>query len=305
MTDSKLSYELNIMENPVLPKDYSQKLNTPDFYRAAKGNGFATKRYQLSPEVKTAFDKAESEFTKNNYEEARKYYNKAYQADSSFFLALTYIGQTYGIEKNWDKAIETYEKCVKLNYIDYMAHWFLADCYVEKGRKEDARREILIAHVLNRNNPRIKDALTDILSSNKYKYDDSWQFTPQYELEKTGENKIKVSVKSMWMGYAFSKALWAYEPGYKEEMGANENNSSFNEDGEKEAMVALLTTVENDKKSKPTDDIKALQKALKNKMIQPFIFYEIFLTERPDLAYQLPEELINNISEYVLKVRCR
>lgn len=302
MSDSKMNYEITLLENPVLPENHSDNLNYPTVYRRKDGNGLQAIEYEPNAESEKAYKKAEEAFSARDYEKAGDFYQEALDKDSSYYIALTYRGQMYGIQRQWDKAIACYEKEIKQNYIDYIAHWFLADAYLNVGRKEEAKTQILIAHILNRNNPRLLDALHNIMRENKLVFDDHWQFTPQIELAKTGDKKFKVGYKGVWLGYAMAKALWKYEPGYKAKLGASDS-SLFYLDAEKEAIIGLLVGADKEKKSKLSVDVKALQDALKNKMLDAFIYYEIMLPEYPYGAYQFPESLVNDIIEYLLSSR--
>jgi hypothetical protein len=46
-----------------------------------------------------------------------------------------------------------------------------------------------------------------------------------------------------------------------------------------------------------------LMEASNQKMLDQYILYEIFLPENPQVAYQLPEQTILGIKDYILKVR--
>jgi hypothetical protein len=298
ISDSKLTYEIKELKTKIDVQDYSSKLNYNGVYRKEEENGFSTVKYNPNTASAEAYDKAEEAFQKNNVEQAQKYYLESYEKDSSFYQVMTYIGQTYGFQKNWNTAIDWYEKAIGKNYIDYMAHWFLADAYVALEKFEEAKKQILIAHVLNRNNPRIVGAMKNILKKNKLVYTD-WYFNPQYKLTKT-DSKIIVDCDLNWMTYALTKALWAYEPGYAESMG-KKDDSFFNEDEEKEALVGILT--QNKLKKLKEPELLALKTALDKKMVQAYIYYEILLPAHPVVAYQLPEELVNNIVDYLAEVR--
>jgi tetratricopeptide (TPR) repeat protein len=257
----------------------------------------------MNRELQDAVTKAEDAFHDNKYEEARQWYLRSLTIDSTYYTVMTYIGQTYGIERNWDKAIEWYNKVISLNYIDYMAHWFLADAYQATGRPEEAKKEIITAHILNRNNPRIRTALISILKANHLKLDD-WTFNPQYSVSKDANNKIQVKYGDGWLPFALTKAVWAFEPGYRESMGY-ENENTFRELEEKEALIGMLLS--DDPKTKNLPETIALEKATKdtkNNLLQEYIFYEILLPEHPAVAFQLPDNFIEAISTYLLKVRC-
>jgi tetratricopeptide (TPR) repeat protein len=303
MTDSKMHYLVGQLENKVKPRDQSMNLNFNNVYRVSTADGVESRLYSISPELKKMVDKAEEAFGKDNTGDARKFYLKALDIDPKYYTIMTYVGQTYGIEKDWDKAIEWYEKTIKLNYIDYMAHWFLADAYHDVGRIEEAKKEILIAHVLNRNNPRILSSLKRILRSNKLAWKD-WVFNPQYTILQKTNDSIDIKYGEGWLAYAMTKAIWAYEPGYSKSMGYD-NDNFFRELEEKEALIGLLLS--DDPETKALPETLALQKATEdddNTMLQEFVFYEILLRDHPAAAYQFPDGLITAITDYLLSVRC-
>jgi tetratricopeptide (TPR) repeat protein len=216
---------------------------------------------------------------------------------------MTYIGQIYGTIKDYDNARLWYRKTIEKNYIDYMAHWFLADIYYKTGEIDNAVNEIVIAQILNRNNPRIKQQFTSIFESAKRKTDD-WCFSPQVEIQKLSDNKISVAFNNNWTGYALAKAIWMYEPGYRESMGVAEGQYSTVED--RECLVSLLIGLENSKaKIKKDPQLNMLKEASENKFLNEYILYEIVLPQNPFVAYQLSEEIILGIKDYVLKVRNR
>lgn len=304
LTESKVQYELGVLEKPLPVKDRAQKLNYNNVYRKKTPDGFSTVKYTLTKELEEEERKAEEAFQKSNYEEARKHYLAVLAIDSSYYTVATYIGQTYGIEKNWEKAIEWYEKVIRSNYIDYMAHWFLADAYIEVNRKEEALKEIVIAHILNRNNPRITLSLNLIMKENGLLMDD-WAFNPQYTVTKTGDNKVNIQYGEGWLPYALTKAVWAHEPGYSQAMGYEEN-SFFREPEEKEALIGMLMS--DDPKTAALPEIIALQKAVADDQpnrLQEYIFYEILLPNHPVVAFQLPDAFIDNIADYIVAVRCK
>ena len=199
----------------------------------------------------------------------------------------------------FEKAIEWYKKTIELNYIDYMAHWFLADAYKKENKLKKALDEITIAMILNRNNPRIKLSFDAIYELNKLKSPD-WTFTPQIQIDSTGEDQVKVAYGKDWLGYALVKALWSYEPGYKESMGADENSFSIYE--ELEAFASLMTSFTK-KKLKKNPQFSALQRSIDKEMVNEFIYYEILLPEYPFVANQFPKETIESIKDYIIEIR--
>jgi hypothetical protein len=111
-------------------------------------------------------------------------------------------------------------KAIEANYFDYMAHWFLGDAYHKAGTTEKAQKEILIANILNRNNPRIQNALGRIYADSRLTYPE-WVFSPRCDLKDLGNNKVSVKYDQRypeWLPYSLCKALWQFEPGYRESM---------------------------------------------------------------------------------------
>jgi tetratricopeptide (TPR) repeat protein len=301
MGKSPISYELAELETVIAAPDRTENLNYNHYYRVIENNQLITYKYEESEEVSIYLKKAEKFFSDRQFQDAREMYLKVLELDSTYYEVMTYVGQTYGIEKDFEKAIEWYTKTIELNYIDYMAHWFLADAYKVQGEIEKAVNEITIAQILNRNNPRINKSLNEIYNLEKIN-NPSWIFNPQIQIDSVGINKVKIAFHLDWLGYAMVKALWLYEPQYKESMGVE--NGSFSTLHEKECFVSLMSTFTK-KKLKRYPEFKALKLALDKDMITEYIFYEIYLMDYPFIAYQLPEEFIENIKSYVIKIRSK
>lgn len=299
MENSSITYELIALEKEILPKDRSGNLNYNQYYRVIDGDQILTYKYEVDSNVQSYLTKAEDYFRENRLLLARGMYLEALRADSTYYEVMTYIGQTYGMEGDLDNAIAWYKKTIALNYIDYMAHWFLAEAYKKQGELDKAVDEITIAMTLNRNNPRIAKSLKSIYELKKLNVDD-WTFNPQIIIDSIGVDKVRISFDSDWLGYALVKAIWKYEPGYRKSMGVNDGSYSTTE--EKECFVSLIPTFDK-KILKKHPEFRALQLALDKKMINAYIFYEIILPEYPFVAHQLPTEVILDIKNYVIEVR--
>ncbi|MBK9249614.1 MAG: hypothetical protein IPM69_16225 [Ignavibacteria bacterium] len=296
------------MEEPIECKDNSDNLNINYSYRVATDSGIITYPYRIEGKAKLLADIAENHFAAGNSDSALIYYKLLLEEDPKLYFAMTYIGQVYGQKGDYDNAILWYKKAIRNNYIDYMAHWFLADTYVLTNNLDEAVEEIAIAQILNRNNPRIKKALISIFEKDKRNIED-WCFNPQITLNKVSDTKISVAASGEWTGYAIGKAIWEYEPGYKESMGVQPGQYSTDED--KECLVSVLVTMENVKNDPPKNlkydftgaQFTILNEAVHNKHINEYIFFEIVLPRTPQVAYQLPEASINSMKDYLLTIR--
>jgi tetratricopeptide (TPR) repeat protein len=301
MTDSKLLYELNNLEKTIDCKDFSDKLNYHDCYRVITDSGISTYKYTVNNKARPFFEKAENHFQSKSYDSALVYYKLAVIADSSLYNVMTYLGQIYDNKGDDENAVKWYKTAIGKNYIDYMAHWFLADIYYTMNDVKDAVDEIVIAQILNRNNQRIKKSMMNIFEKAERNTED-WCFNPQMELNKISDNKISIAMNEKWIGYAIPKVLWAYEPGYRESMGVSKGQYSVLED--KECLVSLLIGLENAKiEIKNDPQLRILKDAVENKHIEDYILYEIVLPQTPFVAFQLPEETILSIKDYILDYR--
>ena len=99
-----------------------------------------------------------------------------------------------------------------------------------------------------------------------------------------------------------AKALWDYEPGYRESMGVSEGYLSSIEC--KECLASQYISLKNAKaKTKKDPQLQILQKAVDKKFLDQYIIYELFLPQNPFIANQLSEKTILSIKNYILEVR--
>jgi tetratricopeptide (TPR) repeat protein len=301
MTDSKLKYEIKSLDKPVLNTDYSAKLNHSDCYRVVSDSGIQTFQFKVKDQAYQKLQKAEMYFQANDIDNALLWYKSTLEVDSALYTVMTYIGQMYEKKKDPVEAINWYKKATRNNYIDFMAHWFMADNYKSINELKNAVDEIVIARILNRNNPRIKKSFDNIFLKARRDTTD-WYFNPQIEITNPSENTISISMNDKWVGYAMTKALWMYEPGYSESMGVKKGLYSTLED--RECLITLLIGQINAKtKIKDDPEFLILNQAVKNNCLEEYILYEIVLPKTPAVAYQLPEKTILGIKKYILDVR--
>lgn len=301
MEASKLAYQVSMMDKTIECKDFSDRLNNHNSYRVSTEKSVETFEFKASEKAKAILDKAEKFFQSDKPDSAMVYYKKALAEDPKLYPIMTYIGQIYGAKGDNENAILWYKKAIQNNYIDYMAHWFLADTYLVKNDLKNAVDEIVIARILNRNNPRIKLAMTKIFEKAKRNTTD-WCFNPQMTITSPSAKEVKIVASETWFPYAMVKAIWAYEPGYSKSMGVPEGQYSTMED--KEALISLILTADKAKTNiKKDPQLAVLKAAAESKHLQEYILYEIILPKMPSVAYQLPEEDIIQIRDYVLTQR--
>jgi hypothetical protein len=298
---SSLTYELKSLDKSLIKTRDISKVNYNQFYKLRfKDDSYDIVKYQFTDEIKELLKQADAFFKESDFENARKKYFQILETDKTFYQVYPYIGQTYALEKNHQEAILWYEEGMNINNIDYLNYWFLAESYVDLGEKNLALRNIIKALILNRNNPRILNSFSSILRLNNLKFDD-WMFNPQYELFKKDEKTILVSFDNDWLGYALAKAIWQYEPNYKSERIKQNQMIVLME--EKEALLGVLVPIYEKKPENLDASLQMLLKAVNNKKLDEYIFFEIILPETPEMAYHLEPSFIDKITDYVINFR--
>jgi tetratricopeptide (TPR) repeat protein len=293
---SKTVYSLDVRDTLVPVPDRSKLINA-QVYREKQPDGYILKMIRPTKEAKKLFDKAESYFGSHQYAKARDAYTLALQQDPKLYSAMTYIAQTYGIEKNWDKAELWYKKAIDANYIDFLAHWFLADVYKIKGQKEKALQEISIAKVLNRNNPRLEASRKEIYGLNGLNTK-NWTFNPQVRISRDSvTGNVNMVSDSIWMYYAFVQAAWMYEPVYREKAKKvqNELDQMY-----RECLMGFLPYMDNKNLKDSVEILKRLDKVLDAHKLSEFVLYEIILLDHPAVAFNLEKKQIEYLKDYLI-----
>lgn len=295
VNESKTLYSLKIVDKPFPVPDRSRLINFP-VYREKKGDSYDVKAIKATGEAKKLLDKAENYFGSHQYAKARDAYTLALQEDPKLYSAITYIGQTYGIERNWDKAELWYKKAIEANYVDFLAHWLLADVYKVKGQKEKALEEISIAKVLNRNNPRLEALRKEIYGLNGLNIK-NWTFNPQVSIARdSATGNVNMQSDSIWTYYAFVQAAWLYEPYYKEKA----KKVLMPQTMYRECLMGLLPFIENKSLKESVEVLRRLDKALNADKLSEFVFYEILLLDYPTASFQLDKKQIEGLKDYLI-----
>ena len=302
MDSSKVRYEIKQLEEPIECPDRSDNLNLNDVYLLENDGARQILTYDtLSTEGQKYYDLAEYYYTARNLDSARILYEKVLETDPGYYKLWTYIAQVYGTLGYAELAKKYYQQTISKNRIDYLAHWLLADIYHMQNMLDSAAYQITIASILNRNNPRLQELQHTIYIDARLSVDD-WCFNPQIIVEQVDSSRVSMQYADNWLMYAMCKALWNFEPGYKESMGVATGQYSTVE--ERECLLNLMVGLINSKaKFKKDPSLATLKKAFNAGMVDEYIMYEIFLPKHPEVAYNLSEDFIESIHNYVLTIR--
>jgi tetratricopeptide (TPR) repeat protein len=289
MEKSSLTYEIDIKESLPPPAAESPRVLSSELLLTQQGDDLQLVAMTPSAGAREALDAAEQAFEKKEYASAIEGYRKVLEIDPSFVHALTLLGDVYYSRAEYDQAAESFQKAIDRNFADYDAHWFLADTEWKLGNKAQAIEEITIAHLLNVNHEKLKQALLRLRDEIGRPWKD-WDYSPRFTLSRDG-GKIKVVAQEGWIGYALVKAVWAYEPGYAESAaGPDYGKNAMTDQEEKEALLAVL----NDPKSP-----QQLSRIVDDGYVNEFLYYEVLARGHPAAIVLLPRELFMRVVHYV------
>lgn len=261
------------------------------------------------PVYRKLIKRGRQQIRKKKYEKARKYLFKALELDKNNIEVIKLIAVTYVKEEIFYTARSWLEKVIQLNYYDFEARFHLANCYVkDEDFQQEAINAITIAHLLNRNDQTILDTLKRIYQLNGLIYNDKWAFIPKYKMLSSGKDSVNIEYSGEpWLKYANCKAVWSYEPHYKQAKKNDFKAIDVMLIEEKECLLNLLIGFEllEKKERQLYPEIGELITALALNKEWEYIMYEIWATQNPKIIGQLSRDKIAKLSNYLVTIRSK
>lgn len=308
MSDTNAQYNIQpwLENDRKVCEDHSENLNSNNLYRYRGSEGWVIKEYLIGKRTKELMNLAEEYFIGLNFDSAKLYYELVLKEEPGYYQAKTYLAQMCLLTEDSERGKKLLEEVIRSNYIDYMAHWFLAEVYCYCDKNHDAAiKEICIASVLNRNNPRLLEAMKKIFGASGEEFND-WCFVPQYEITRFSPTGVNLKFELDWIMYAMTKAVWANEPDYKRIFGVDDDPGSYYEESES-ILNLYISHTELEKKGKKdfmsNVVFRKLREAADSKMLEEYIYYETVLRKYPSLAYIFTEDFIKDIASYLMEIR--
>ena len=291
MENSDIIYEISI-DSVVVPDLIPSQTQMFQYYQVKDSTGIMLGYYDLSDSLVALLQTSAEAKLQDDPIAALELYQKIIEYDSNYNKVYTWIGNTYYMMNQLDSAEYYFKKALRLNPIDYQAHWFLADTYYNLGAHEKARQHILRAHLYNTTYEIIKNRLKEYSAKTVDPWLD-WSFTPRYKITES-DSMIKIVCEPEWLAYTLVKAVWKCEPGYAQSMIGSlyDSLNLTSNTEEKEAIANHLTQ---------NDSLALLENIIADGYINEFIYYEIWAPRYPLVLLTLPENQINRIIEYVEK----
>ncbi len=271
--------------------------------KTEKGIQVQKQEFSLNKKSKRFYKKAQKAIAKENYGKTIKFFTKAIETHPNQLSLMNEFANFYWEKGEMEKVVFWTTKVIELNPIDFEASARLAVAYQNLGKGTEALDHIISAHLNNRNHPKVIEVLQSIFADQGMNYQ-NYVFQPEFRIDHQDSTKVLIQANhEPWRSYAACKALWENEESYRTEMShlANTNLASIEQ---KECLLNALigySKMKIGKENFPIFDV--LEKSLRHRMIDDFIFYEINLREDPTLIYFLPEEKKDRIVRYLKTIR--
>ncbi|MGH1339609.1 MAG: tetratricopeptide repeat protein [Aureispira sp.] len=237
------------------------------------------------------------------YPKVRRLYQKLLKAHPKDASLHTLIGTTYYEEEQWANAQRWFDKALALNPIDYKARWLLGELFLQQEQLDTALYTLTMAHLFNRNHPRLLTRLIEVYDLARKPYYRNWGFDPLMHVYKDGETVV-VSADGIWLTYGLYKAVWQYDTDYQY-IKAQQSISDYLFQQEMEAAIGTYMTYTELKEDDPRNypAMNAFGLCLDRALVEEFVFYEILLVDRPALAYHLTPDFMQRLMHYISSVR--
>jgi tetratricopeptide (TPR) repeat protein len=234
---------------------------------------------------------------------ARKLYLKAIKEMPQDAQLYALIGESFYDENDYPKAKDYFRKAIAINAIDYRSHWLLGEIYLAENVCDSAIYYISLAHLRNRNLPRLQLRLKEVYKACGKNYYQNWAFEPLYRNYRE-DTMIVIAAQGVWLTYAMYKAVWEFEPDYLY-IKSKQQVTDYLYHQEMEGVMGMYLTYNNlaAEEQREYASLRAFELALDNELLEAYIFYEILLPERPTLAQYLTPEFTAMLLDYMSIVR--
>lgn len=268
-------------------------------------DGSGQRRLSVSeppPEVAELHERAFLAFRGHAFQEARDLYLAAAELRPDYFKTFTYLGNTFFVLGDLDRAATALRQAVALNPLDYQAHLFLGDTYFQQGRLEEAKHHLTWAYVLNRNNRIVQRRLDVTLQELRLRRMPGW-LDVAVTIEETDENKVALRFGSeedlRWFPLANCMACWTYENECRERDEAPDlpvRISMYRECLLNQSISISMRLEEG--QSVPTDE-RRLHQAINAGFLDALIYWEIAAKRLPIIVFLLDDEDRERIHRYI------
>ncbi len=262
----------------------------PRIYVAGHNGVMKVLVHTIAAEAESAWNEAEKAWSEKRFDDAIAAYKKAATMDPEFSTIYCNLGDAYYGKGDMAGAKIYFEKAISVNFIDYQAHWFLADTLAALGDLKGAVREMTLAHVLNPCHAEIRRSLHGDRERSGRPFND-WTFIPQCRVTKNN-GKILIEAKPDWVSYGLVRSIYLSQT----QVGGR-SMSITGPRGESTRLITEIDSIKALDTAKP--EFKLIGKIIKAGYLEEFIYYEILTRAHPEEMLVLGEKKIRRIADYV------
>lgn len=303
MKKSTIQYQIDSLSQELAPISFPLISEDLFLVKAEESIQLKKRELRLTKKAKRFYKKAQKAIEKKKTEKAIKFYRKAIEAAPNQVPLINEFAHFYQKNGDVEEAIFWFKKGIELNPIGVEAHFQIALAYQSVGKKTEAMEHIIWAHLYNRNALRIIESLQSIFKENGLDYE-NYAFQPEFKIKSKKDNVVSIQANAEpWKSYAACKALWQNEENYRIEMGRSANVAITSIEQKECLLNALIAFSKLEKGAMDFPILTVLEKSLRYRMIDDFIFYEIELRKDPTLIYFLSKEQKIKIIRYLKTIR--
>lgn len=308
---SQVLYEIatdaSVSETPIAeiiePKEPEKTVSS--YLELKDEDGSGQRRLSISEpptEIAELHERAFIAFRGHAFEEARDLYTAAAELRPDYFKTFTYLGNTYFVLGDLERAATTLRKAVSMNPVDYQAHLFLGDTYFQLGKLTEAKFHLTWAYVLNRNNPIVQKRLDVTLRELRLRRRLGF-IELAVTIEETDENKVALRFGNeeamRWFPLANCMACWTYENECRDRDEAPELpvRISMYRECLLNQTISIAMRLEQDQPV-PSDE-RRLHQAVNAGYLDALIYWEIAAKRLPIIVFLLEDEDRERIHSYI------
>lgn len=262
--------------------------------------------YPLTEPMKAAIRNGDQHFFDSRYADARREYMALIEADPTFYLGYTYVGQTYRNENDPLRALLYFDSTIALVPQYYQGYFFRGGAMRTLGRLDEARQAYVKALARH---PRHMPTYIAIRTSGDelgFSVRDTL-FVPQAVADMIGDTAraivdISRGNSAAWVAYGLAKAIWLAEPSHRKELNGSEKRSAWTSIEEIECVGALLNTYASHIEKEPADRdprLDHLVSIVKAGYFVEFLIYELGSRVNPQIMLLQDEARRKRMEEFV------
>lgn len=280
------------------------KNNNPDQVLTTEKGEKVVSVYKPSPETAGIVAEALKLEMAGKSGQAEEALKKAILGEPQFSMPYVYMGQIYMKRGNFSEALLWLDRAVEKNPVNYTAYKMRAKCYLELNQPDKQKENLILAIIFNRNDAEAWETLSNMGRRQGFKvYNDA--FIPLYSIEKMNNGKIRIYVDKdtamRWVPYAYSKAVWQYEPGYFEGK-TGEITYDYTTDEELDCVSNMIDAYRVFRERGKIRKDPMLERMIRIEdrfFLREFVLFDVIAPLYPDILVTMDDKYIMDMIDYV------